>query len=277
MSTLKLSFHSTFALKKQDVLKILQAAQEEQGLNDSLVGLMQRTGLGNKKVSPIKSWTVRAGLVSHNHLTPEGVIIRDHDPLMTSPVTDWFMHFFLSFGDQGLQPPPEQPAEWGGWSYFVFTFLPEHPEFTLEDLVQASAPVFFKEEPRLLRENFRYVLRAYTEPHGLWACRFVQSLGENRFRSGDATLPGVELIGYFLAKLWQRDFGEKGCVSVLNLLNQPLGLAPILGIHQSDLPRFFTQLENAGLVRQEQQDGEVLLYRCWEDPLFLLEKAYQNC
>lgn len=32
MPDLQLSFHGTFALKKDDVLKILQAAQESQGL-----------------------------------------------------------------------------------------------------------------------------------------------------------------------------------------------------------------------------------------------------
>jgi len=35
MPKLQLSFHTTFALKKEDLLKIIQAASEEKGLNDT--------------------------------------------------------------------------------------------------------------------------------------------------------------------------------------------------------------------------------------------------
>jgi hypothetical protein len=273
MAALKLSFHSTFALKKQDVLKLLEAAEAEQGLNGSLMELVERTGLGNKKVAPIKSWAVRSGLVCQNHLSPEGLVVRACDPYLTSPVTDWLMHFYLSFSDRGLQSTPVNPAEWGGWSYFVFCFLPEHPEFTLDELIEASALVFEGVSSRLLRTNFRFVLRAYTEVQALWSCRFVQSLGDNRFRSGDAQLPNAELLSYFLAKLWQRDFGAQETVP-LTQLHQPMGLAPILGI--SDLSTCLQQLETRGLLRQRDQQGDSLITRCWHDPLFLLKKAYSS-
>jgi hypothetical protein len=80
MPELQLSFYGTFALKKQDVLKILEAADGVQGLNDSKQGLIERTGLGNEKILRIKSWAVRAGLVSHNTLSPEGRLTRQYDP-----------------------------------------------------------------------------------------------------------------------------------------------------------------------------------------------------
>lgn len=105
MPKLQLSFHTTFALKKDDVLKILTAANEAQGLDSSLDNLMERTGLGNKKVGPMKSWAIRSGLVRNNHLTPEGKIILAKDPYLQSPITDWYMHFYLSFGDNGLATP----------------------------------------------------------------------------------------------------------------------------------------------------------------------------
>ena len=37
MPELQLSFHGTFALKKEDVLRMLKAATGEQGINDSLI------------------------------------------------------------------------------------------------------------------------------------------------------------------------------------------------------------------------------------------------
>jgi hypothetical protein len=274
MPGLKLSFHGTFALKKQDLLQILEAAEAVQGLNDSQDRLIERTGLGNEKVLRIKSWTVRSGLVSHNYLSPEGAVVRACDPYLTSSITDWLMHFYLSFGDRGLEAPPRRPAEWGGWPYFVFSFLPKHPEFTLDELVEASAPMFPDESSRLLRTNFRFVLRAYTETQALWSCRLIQSLGNDRFRGGYAPLPNRELMAYFLAKLWQRDFGECGSVSMSQILAQPMGLAPILGIDSSDLRDCIHQLNLGGLVQQSDLDG--MLTRYWQDPLSLLKKAYSS-
>lgn len=274
MSALKLSFHGTFALKKQDVLKLLEAAETEQGLNGSLMELVERTGLGNEKVLRIKSWAVRSGLVRQNYLSPEGAIVRACDPYLVSPITDWFMHFYLSFGDRGLQTPPANPAEWGGWPYFVFCFLPEHSEFTLDDLTRTSAAVFRTESLKLLHTNFRFVLRAYTEVQALWSCRFVQSLGDNRFRRGDAQLPKAELLGYFLAKLWQRDFGDRDTAPLTQILDQPMGLAPILG--RSDLLPCLQLLETQGLLRQGDQHGDVMITRSWQDPLHLLKKAYDS-
>ncbi len=72
MPKLQLSFHTTFALKKNDLKRILTIAQEESGLHAPLEVLMAKTGLGNKKVAPIKSWATRSGLISDGRLTPEG-------------------------------------------------------------------------------------------------------------------------------------------------------------------------------------------------------------
>ena len=75
MPKLQLSFHTTFALKKEDVIKILQTASENMGLQGSLEELMARTGLGNRKVTPMRSWASRAGLINGHFLSPEGKIV----------------------------------------------------------------------------------------------------------------------------------------------------------------------------------------------------------
>jgi len=71
------------------------------------------------------------------------------------------MHFYLSFGDKGLQSPPDDPAQWGGWSY-VYTFLPQHSTFTGDDLLHHSALVFDQEIPKNLLKKFKFVLREHT-------------------------------------------------------------------------------------------------------------------
>jgi hypothetical protein len=273
MSELQLSFHSTFALKKQDLLKILVAANEQQALKDTLSGLVERTGLGTKKVTPFKSWAIRAGLISHNTLSPEGKLVLQFDPYLESVVTEWLMHFYLSFSGHGMEPPPNHPADWGGWSYFVFSFLPEHPEFSQDELVAASARVFSSATPKVLHENFRILLRAYTEGQALWACRFLQTVDSKHYRQGGIDTVHPYLMGYFLAKLWQRDFEELDSVPLDTLLNQPMGLAPILGTQLNLLQNRLTKLEHYGLIFYSSGTSDTVTRR-WKDPLLLLERAY---
>lgn len=275
MPKLQLSFHTTFALKKEDLLKIIQAAAEDRGLNDSLEGLMQRTGLGNKKVTPMMSWATRAGLIREKRLSSEGEIIWRLDNCIESSITDWLMHFYLSFGDRGLSSPPEQPAEWGGWSYFVYTFLPQHSTFTIDDLLHYSALVFDQENPKNLLKNFRMVLRAYTESQALAACKFL-TLEEDKYIAGNARLPNHYLVGYFLAKLWERDFKGEGSVLTESILNQKMGLAPILGVKVEALQEQLNALEAYGIIEQRRAVPPFQVIPRWDEPIALLEKAYDS-
>ncbi|MFN7860134.1 MAG: DUF4007 family protein, partial [Pseudanabaena sp.] len=111
MPEFNLSFHGTFALKKEDILRMIKVAEEEKGADDNKQNLMSRTGLGNEKVLRIKAWSIRSGLVDREtgKLTPQGAIARKHDPYLQSPITDWLMHFYLSFSDKGLATPPPDP------------------------------------------------------------------------------------------------------------------------------------------------------------------------
>lgn len=279
MPKLQLSFHGTFALKKEDLLKILQACAEEKGLNDTKDRLMERTGLGNQKVTPMKSWAVRAGLVTNNNLSAEGKTVLDKDPYLQSLITDWLMHFYLSFGDKGLTEPPNDPANWGGWSYFVYSFLPEFRIFTLNDLVQHSATIFDQETEKRLTENFKIVLKAYAlapnkkEESCLKACKFI-TLEKDKFTTGNAALPNPYLIAYFLAKLWERDFGDATSVLTSDILEQKMGLVPILGVEQEALQEHLNQLETLALIEQRRTVSPSQVIRRWNNPIMLLEKAY---
>lgn len=293
MPELQLSFHGTFALKKEDVISLLKAAIEEQGLKDSREGLIKRTGLGNEKVLRIKGWTIRSGLVSSDRLSPEGEIVWRFDPRLQSPITDWLMHFYLSLGTQGskddrktkytgigetLAPPTDQPANWGGWTYFVYTFLPEHPTFTLDELQTYASSIFEpgtgKNPERDLRDNLRILLRAYCDTEALAGCKFIIQTDKETYKQGEADLPNINLIGYFLAKLWQRDFGETTSVLTDDILHQPMGLTSILGISPQTLQAILNQLETAALIEQRRTVSPAQIIRRWHDPLTLLEKAY---
>ncbi|NJK99765.1 MAG: DUF4007 family protein [Spirulinaceae cyanobacterium SM2_1_0] len=275
----KISFHGTFALKKEDVLKVLNVALEEGNLG-SHENLQLRTGLGNQKVSPIRSWATRSGLISGGQLSPEGEIILRHDPNLNSLVTDWLMHFHISFGDKDfsagnkkLPTPPTNPAEWGGWTWFVYKFVPRYTTFTLEELGQTSTAIF-DDNLRNLTKNFKILLRAYTEPHALKGCQYITISGD-QYSTQHPDLPNPRLIGYCLAKLWQRDYPGQTSQLTETILNQPYGLAPVLGLSPNQLQPHLNQLETYGIISQRREVSPFQIIPRWSDPLELLDQAYQ--
>ena len=275
MPELQLSFHGTFALKKDDLLKIIKAAVEEKGINDTKQNLIERTGLGNEKVSRIKGWSTRCGLVdrSTGKLTTQGAIVLTNDPYLESPVTDWLMHFHLSFGDKGLASPPADPAEWGGWTWFVYDFLLNHQTFTRQELESYAGSVFEK-ATKNLSKDLNILLRAYTEPHALSGFGFLRSPEKDKFVLEIAKPANEYLYAYFLAQLWQRDFSDINSVQTREIFEQNLGLIPVLGINSDKLQVMLDKIEVLGLIEQNRAVQPAETIRRWIDPLELLEKAY---
>ncbi len=275
MAKMQLHFNGTFPLKKAEIKRILEVASEDKGLKDTLENLMAKTGLGNAKVGKIKTWAIRSGLVKDNYLTPEGKLILKNDPHLQSIITDWFMHFYLSFGNYGLNKTPENPAEWGGWTYFIYTFLPENPTFTKDNLFQNSIPLF--EEPaKAVPERFKYILRTYTEQQALANCQFLQEIKTDTYQTGKAQLPNSYLIGYFLAKIWERDFNRETSVLTDDIINQKMGIVPVLGIQKESLQPHLNKLESLAIIEQRRTVAPYQIIRRWDNPLKLLEKAYHD-
>jgi hypothetical protein len=214
--------------------------------------------------------------VRGDRLTPEGAFILKTDPFLESPLTDWFMHFYLSFGDKGLTPPPDDPAEWGGWTWFVYKFLPKYFTFTIDNLLYAAGQTFENETNKKLEKNFRYVFRAYTEAEALEKCQFLQKLDNNKYVGGEAKLPNPYLIAYFLAKLWERDYADTSSIVTDDLLNHKMGLAPMLGLEPPILQDQLNKLEVFGLIEQRRTVPPFQTVRRWDSPLSLLEQAYAN-
>ncbi|MBD2364929.1 DUF4007 family protein [Anabaena minutissima FACHB-250] len=273
MANLQLHFNGNFSLKKEELSRILKAATEEKGLNDSLENLIKRTSLGNAKVGRIKSWAIRAGLIHNNRPSLEGKIIWQIDHYLESNITDWLMHFYLSFGDKGLQQPADNPAEWGGWSYFVHVFLPRYQAFTYEEFIYHTDSVF-EEDSKIIASRIKFILRAYTESQALASCKFIV-LEENKYSAGYSRLPNPYLVGYFLAKLWERDFKSEGSALTDSILKQKMGLVPVLGIKAEALQEQLNSLEAYGIIEQRRTVPPFQIIPRWDDPLALLEKAYE--
>lgn len=275
MANLQLHFNGNFPFKKEEIRRILQAATGEKGLKDNLENVMQKTGLGNAKVGKIKSWAGRAGLIKDYHLSEEGKIVFRLDSYLENPISDWLMHFYLSFGDKGLKQPPENPAEWGGWPYFIHVFLPQNPKFTSQQFV-TNTDVIFEEKAEVIADRLKYILRTYTEKNALAGCKIIQVSDKNTYKTGPVNLPNTYLIGYFLAKLWERDFQTSTSVLTETILQQKMGLKTILGIPTEALQEQLNTLEAYGIIEQRQTVPPFQIVRRWDDPLKLLEKAYAN-
>ena len=277
MSKLQLSFHAKFAFKKEDVLRIVKAAESQElkkgkGSNDDL---SLRTGMGKPKVGAFKTWAIRSGFVNKEtgKLTPQGTIIRKYDQYLQSSITDWIMHFYLSFGDKGLTSPPKNLSDWGGWTWFVYSFLPEHKTFTRQELESHAGSIFTK-ATKDINDDLDRMLNVYTEAHALFGCGFVQAIEKDKFVVGQANQPNDYLIAYLLTQLWERDFGDTNSVQTREILQQKLGLKEVLGINADSLQTILDRLEAKAIIEQNRAVSPAETVRRWHNSLDLLEKAY---
>lgn len=281
MAKLQLHFNGTFPFKKEEIKRILDTASGKEGLKDSLQNLMDKTGLGNAKVDKIKKWSIRAGLIKDNYLSEEGKIVLKYDPYLQSIITDWLMHFYLSFGSQGLNQIPENSYDWGGWTYFIYDFLPQNLSFTKNNLDEKCLNLF-EEKREEIPKRLNFILRTYTEDYGLKSINFFKKVNSNKktkideYEKGNPNLPNAYLIGYFLAKLWKRDFGKETSILTDDLIKQKMGLIQVLGINEEDLQAHLNNMESLGIIEQRRTVLPYQIIRRWHDPLTLLEKAYDN-
>jgi hypothetical protein len=273
MSSLNLSLFRNFALKKEDISKVIRAAHRYKGLSKDKEILMMQTSLGTEKVRPFLRLSNRSGLIKENQLTPEGKLILELDPILENLCTDWFMHFYLSLGDRGLATPPQQPSDWGGWTYFVYEFVREYRTFTKSDILQHATLTFNQDKLPIIKKYIPRLLRAYTEPYALAGCKFL-ILEDGQYHTDQSRRPNPYLVGYFLAKLWERDFPQEGSVLTDSLLTHPMGLGPVLGLDQTGVQEELNRLESLGIIEQRRAVPPFQVVPRWTTPLDLLEKAY---
>ena len=281
MAKLQLHFNGTFPFKKEEIKRILETASQKEGLKDTLQNLMNKTGLGNAKVDKIKKWSMRAGLIKDNYLSEEGKTVLKYDPYLQSIITDWLMHFYLSFGNQGLNKIPENAYDWGGWTYFIYDFLPQNLTFSKDNLDEKCLNIF-QEKREEIPKRLNFILRTYTEDYGLKSINLIKKVNSNKktkidqYETGNSNLPNTYLIGYFLAKLWERDFNKETSILTDDLIKQKMGLIQVLGINAEDLQTHLNNMESLGIIEQRRTVLPHQIIRRWHYHLTLLEKAYDN-
>ncbi len=200
----------------------------------------------------------------------------EHDPSLTSLVTDWVMHFYLSLSGRGLSPASERAADWGGWTYFVYDFVPGRSAFSLSDLIFYSKEEFTEEKESSLNSNYRILLRAYTEREALSQIEFIKGNEADGYRCNAAKLPNAYAIGFIFARIWERDFREVPSVLTEDVIAHPMGLAKVLGITLEQTQDHLDALEALSIIEQRKTVAPFQIVRRWSDPLDLLKKAYER-
>lgn len=152
--------------------------------------------------------------------------------------------------------------------------MPENSKFTSEEFLDNCTTVF-EEESKVIADRIKFIFRTYTDSQALASCKFLTQ--ENKkYVTGYARLPNPYLVGYFLAQLWQRDFQEEGSVLTESILNQKMGLAAVLGVKATTLQEQLNALEAYGIIEQRRTVPPFQVIRRWDEPLALLEKAYDS-
>ena len=158
-------FHGNFALDRPRMAGLIDLALRNPNLKDK--DLAKPVGYGAPYAAIYRSWLHKTGLAELGRplkLTPMGKVVVDNDAHLSSVTTQWFLH-------HELVTDPER-AE--AWHYFAREFLPKHPGFSREDLVEGLATKLgphsmrhFGPGSNLNQQICRKILEVYTKANGL--------------------------------------------------------------------------------------------------------------
>ncbi len=225
-----------------------------------------------------KQWAIAANFMNDRGLTNEGRLVATKDPYLEATVTNWLIHFYLSLGEQSL------------WKYFVYDFLPQHSTFSQNEFLNCCIDVFGTEPAARLLKKVKLLLKTYTDPQSISKGNFLTQ-NKKLYSTGNPELSNYYITGYLLAKIWERDFPSASSILVDRIIDMELGLASILGIDKDRLRQQLNILAKNEIIEQRsiaphlvgkkpllKEDNELSyqVYRCWEMPLDLLAKAYEN-
>jgi hypothetical protein len=225
-----------------------------------------------------KQWASYASLINGQELTAEGRLVATKDPYLEATVTDWLIHFNLSLSNHSL------------WNYFVYNFLQKHPSFTQDELLTCCLEVFKTEPEEKLKKSLKLILRAYTEQQAIAKNKFLTQQKKS-YSAGNPDLSNPYATGYFLARIWERDFKARVSVLVNEISDAEMGLNTVLGISKESLLQQLDTLAEHKVIEQrsakphlagtkprtkDENEFPYQVHRCWDTSVELLEKAYEN-
>ena len=174
-------FHGSFGLNREYMSGLLDQALKDPKKKDK--DLAKAFGYGAPFGQRYRSWLHKCGMIEKvglpMTLTPMGEVIRKHDPKFESLTTQWFLHHEL------VTDPERSEA----WHFFALEFLPEHKEFTKDDLLNGlteklrwHSEMHFGPGSKLNKTILRKMIEVYTEDPGLGQLGLVEAKGDHFVR-----------------------------------------------------------------------------------------------
>ncbi|MDX2229692.1 MAG: DUF4007 family protein [Leptolyngbyaceae cyanobacterium bins.349] len=218
------------------------------------------------------------GWLNAQGLTPEGQLVATKDPYLETTVTDWVMHYHCSVMPGSL------------WHYLVYQFFPEHQSFTQDELISHCTDHFLIESKEALKKSLKLILKTYTKEDAIAKSKFI-ILQQKQFSIGHPELSNIYTTSYLLAKFWEQYFPSVSSVLVDRILEHENSFCCVLGITQDLLREQLETLAEHGIIElrsakpsisgtkppiKEKHETVYQVYRCWDSPLELLERAYEN-
>jgi hypothetical protein len=269
---MNLIFHKTFGLNLADLKLLLAAISKNPSLDNFQISEATGIGIGKKsgdgKVLPVIQWAQYVGLIYIKTdgkmrailFADEGNIVFQKDPYLRSPVTSWLFHYNLS------KPDPNS-----AWHYFVHSFLPEHFEFNRDDLINGLKIEF--PETKITSINPGVLLNSYLNENAMKPLGILEKIGKDRYRKGIVNITCSAILGYILAKIWDREHPQNMTVG-FDALEQPHHLLRTMSIPMDLAIRHLEILRDKGLLDLNRSVKPFQLIKRWSSPLEFLERAY---
>lgn len=267
-------------LNKDDLRLCLSTWAEQPQL--SLAATAKHLELSQQRVSNAQHWAELGSLLNSQGLTSIGKLALEKDPYLESTVTDWIIHLHICLHNSRLDHDDSSI-----WSYLVHDFLRFNPKFDKSTLTQAISSKLPNQKANEIGNTF---LKTYLQKESLAGCAFLAE-DEDNYIVGNPNLKNAYTVGYLLSVVWQRYFDNQDCVLVSDIINTSSGLSTTLGIDEHQLREQLDRLAKIEVIEQRsakprsvgqtperRQDNEAsyLVVRCWNDPLDLLTKAYEE-
>ena len=173
-------FHGNFGLNREFMSDLLDIALKKPEVKDK--DLAKPFGYGAPFGQRYRSWLHKTGVTKMGlpmELTLMGEVVYKKDPKFKTLATQWFLHHELITDTERSE----------AWHFFALEFLPKHPKFTKENLLDGltqklryHSEQHFGPGSKLNQQILRKIIQVYTEESGLGSLGLIKKEGDHFIR-----------------------------------------------------------------------------------------------
>ena len=248
---LETAFTETFSLSRPEIRQVLSVAINDPLYNDQPYeeALRQNTTLGTRQIKGMKSYCIGSGLLNFDYsITPFGLAVKKHDPLLEQIGTQWLMHYYLS------APIGPGPAF---WHELITSRFRVGDQFTRGDLIEQINNFLIRTQNKQLslantiEPAITAFLGSYTKNDGLGKLNLLISMDRTSYRVQEPEPPPTWAVACALLNYWQTQFPGQTTINLNDLYGEK-GFTNLFIIGKGHLN---------SMLEEMQQEGMIELYR----------------